>query len=174
MDEITLFTTIQPPPPADTEAIRQAARARLAVTMCRPQRPARHCRRRLVLSGVAAAGVALAVTGRHRHFQTEENLRSHPAGARASGSRSACDRTVGRELPGAAPHRGGSGKEGRFGVEVCGRSSRQAAMGGQTATPELGVHHYSLGDAQGGETRDQCWAFAGKRSRQPSIHGPMD
>lgn len=62
MDEITLFTTIQPPPPGDTEAIRQAARARLAATMSRPPRPARHRRRPLALSAVAAAAAGLAAS----------------------------------------------------------------------------------------------------------------
>jgi hypothetical protein len=62
MDEITLFTTIQPPPPGDTEAIRQGARARLATAMSSPPRSARHRRRPLVLSGVAAAAAALAAS----------------------------------------------------------------------------------------------------------------
>jgi len=62
MDEITLFTSIQPAPPGDTDAIRQAARARLADRMSRPHRSSQHRRRPLVLSGGAAAGVALAVS----------------------------------------------------------------------------------------------------------------
>src|ERR1022692_1707660 len=62
MDEITLFTTIQPPPPGDTEAIRHGARARLAAAMSRPPRSARRHRRPLVLSGVAAAAAALAAS----------------------------------------------------------------------------------------------------------------
>jgi hypothetical protein len=63
MDEITLFTTIQPPPPSDADAIRQGARARLAATMSRPPRSTRHRRRPLVLAGVAAAAATLAVSG---------------------------------------------------------------------------------------------------------------
>jgi hypothetical protein len=60
MDEITLFTTIQPPPPGDADEIRQGARARLAAAMSGPPRSARHRRRPLVLSWVVAAAVALA------------------------------------------------------------------------------------------------------------------
>jgi hypothetical protein len=61
MDEITLFSTLQPPPPGDTEAIRQGARARLAAAMSGPPRPPRHRRRPLVLSGVATAAAVAAV-----------------------------------------------------------------------------------------------------------------
>lgn len=64
MDEITLFTTIAPLPPGDTEEIRQAARTRLAAAMSGPPRPPRPARRRrgpLVLAGAAAA-VAVAAS----------------------------------------------------------------------------------------------------------------
>jgi hypothetical protein len=62
MDEITLFTTIAPPPPGDAEAIRQGARTRLAAAMTTPPRPAWYRRRPLVLSGAAAAAVTVAAT----------------------------------------------------------------------------------------------------------------
>ena len=62
MDEITLFKTIQPAPPGDADAVRQAARARLAAAMSRPQRPAWHRRRPLVLSAGAAVSVAAAAS----------------------------------------------------------------------------------------------------------------
>jgi hypothetical protein len=62
MDEITLFATIQPPPPGDAEAIRQGARARLAAAMSGPPRSARRHRRPVVLSGVAAAAAVLAAS----------------------------------------------------------------------------------------------------------------
>jgi hypothetical protein len=63
MDEITLFKTIQPPPPGDPEAIRQGARTRLTAAMSRPPRPARHRRTPLVLAGAVAAAGALTVSG---------------------------------------------------------------------------------------------------------------
>jgi hypothetical protein len=72
MDEITLFTAIQPSPPENAEVIRHGARARLAAVMARPQRPGRphpggwparygpRWRRSLVLAaGTAAACVAV-------------------------------------------------------------------------------------------------------------------
>jgi hypothetical protein len=62
MDEITLFSTIEPPPPGDAETIRQGARDRLAAAMSRPPRPARHRRRPLVLAGSRAAAGALAAS----------------------------------------------------------------------------------------------------------------
>lgn len=75
MDEITLFKTLQPPPPADAGRIREAARARLDSTLAgalgnspgpaRPQfRGAPRRRRRLALAAGAvavAAAVAIAV-----------------------------------------------------------------------------------------------------------------
>jgi hypothetical protein len=60
MDEITLFATIAPPPPADAEEIRQVARARLAAAVSGPPRPARARRGPLVLAGAAVAAVAVA------------------------------------------------------------------------------------------------------------------
>lgn len=62
MNEITLFATIQPPPPDDAEEIRQGARTRLDAAMSSPPRPARHRRRPLVLAGVATAVVAVAAS----------------------------------------------------------------------------------------------------------------
>jgi hypothetical protein len=62
MDEITLFTTIAPPPPGDADAIRQGARTRLAAAMSSPPRPAWYRRRPLVLSGAAAAAVTVAAS----------------------------------------------------------------------------------------------------------------
>jgi hypothetical protein len=62
MDEITLFTTLAPPPPSDAEEIRQGARTRLAAAMSSPTRPARPRRRPLVLAGAAAAAVAVAAS----------------------------------------------------------------------------------------------------------------
>lgn len=64
MDEITLFATIQPPPPADAQTIRHGARTALDAAMSRAlPRPARHRRRPLMLAGAAAAAGALAVSG---------------------------------------------------------------------------------------------------------------
>lgn len=62
MDEITLFTTLAPPPPDDANAIRQGARTRLDAAMTSLPRPARRYRRPLVLAGAAAAAVTVAAS----------------------------------------------------------------------------------------------------------------
>jgi len=79
MDEITLFTAIQPSPPENAEVLRRGARARLAAVMTRPQRPGRHRwpgghhpeggharygldRRRSLLLAAGTAAVCVAVT----------------------------------------------------------------------------------------------------------------
>jgi hypothetical protein len=72
MDEISLFTAIEPPPPDDADSIRTGARARLAAAMVSPQRAAARRRspyRRLAVRAVVAcatatlvAAVAVAVT----------------------------------------------------------------------------------------------------------------
>jgi hypothetical protein len=79
MDEITLFTAIQPPPPDDSEAVLDGARARLAVTVARtkraprrrypprlpaatrPRRSSRFHRRSLMLAGCAVAAACAAI-----------------------------------------------------------------------------------------------------------------
>jgi hypothetical protein len=66
MDEISMFTALRPPPPDDTEAIRERARARLdaALRQAHPGavRPARRQRSRRRL-GVLAAGAVAAAAG---------------------------------------------------------------------------------------------------------------
>jgi hypothetical protein len=62
MDEVTLFTTIAPPPPSNADAIRQGARIRLAAAISSPPRPAQRHRRPLILAGAAAAAVAAAAS----------------------------------------------------------------------------------------------------------------
>jgi hypothetical protein len=42
MDEITLFTAIQPSPPENADVIQRGARARLATVMAKPRRPGRY------------------------------------------------------------------------------------------------------------------------------------
>jgi hypothetical protein len=72
MDEIRLFTELQPLPPLDAPRIREAARARLAAAMSGPVPIRRPGVRRVAMAGAVAvaAAVALAVTsllpGSHR------------------------------------------------------------------------------------------------------------
>ena len=64
MDEIQLFTELQPPPPLDAPRIREAARARLGVAMSVPVSIRRPRVRRVAMAGALAVGaaVALAIT----------------------------------------------------------------------------------------------------------------
>jgi hypothetical protein len=68
MDEITMFKTIQPPPPDGSEALlRRARAARLETAMLEPQpparspRPARHSGRYLLVTCTAAAAACAAL-----------------------------------------------------------------------------------------------------------------
>jgi len=70
MDEITLFTAIQPPPPQNPDVIRRGARTRLAAAMDRPRFPRQRDRHRqwgrpwrgpfLLAAGTMAVCVAVA------------------------------------------------------------------------------------------------------------------
>jgi hypothetical protein len=60
MDEITLFTALRPPPPADAAELRQGARARLVAGF--GQAP-RRGRRLLALAGAAAVVAVAAIAG---------------------------------------------------------------------------------------------------------------